>query len=157
MRDVLLMVEHLFLREEMTVKIIIDCLYDIGSVNLINQKVGLRPLNRLMKTIARLSKPAFRCYAWRWFRGNCPELITHWLHTQVSFEPKSPENSAEHASEVIRELPIQATEVVPPALPAASESIQEIQRLRTRVKLLAGLLIGAIILFGSTLILGSPS
>ena len=38
MRDVMLLLESLFEREETTVKMIIDCLYDVGSVNLINKK-----------------------------------------------------------------------------------------------------------------------
>lgn len=85
MHDVLLLLDHLVQREETTVKIILDRLYDVGSINLINQKVGFRPMNRLLKMIARLSKPAFRAVAWRWFKGNCPQLITDWLRTKVSF------------------------------------------------------------------------
>lgn len=85
MRDVLLILENLAEREEATVKMILDCLYDIGSVNLINQKIPVRPLNRLMKAIAQLSKPMFRFFAVRWFKKNGPELIADWLHSQVKF------------------------------------------------------------------------
>jgi hypothetical protein len=86
MKEVLLLLDSLFEREEATVKMILDCLYDVGSVNLINQKFRRRPLNRLMKAIARLSKPAFRLYAIYWFKKNCPQLITNWLGTKVRFK-----------------------------------------------------------------------
>ena len=85
MHDVRLLLVNLVEREEATVKIILDCLYDVGSINIINKKVGFRPMNRFLKAIARLTKPAFRAVAWRWFKGNCPQLITEWLRTKVTF------------------------------------------------------------------------
>jgi len=87
MRDVELLLESLFLREEVTLRLVLDCLYDIGSMNLVNKKVQSRPLNRLMKAIARLSKPAFRPFMLRWSRKNCPHLIAEYLHSQVRFRP----------------------------------------------------------------------
>jgi hypothetical protein len=33
-----------------------------------------------------LSKPVFRLFALRWFKKNCPHLITRWLFNQVRFE-----------------------------------------------------------------------
>jgi hypothetical protein len=84
--DVLILLESLTMREEATIKLIIDCLYDIGYINLINQKVRWRSLNFLAKLIAKSSKPVFRIFAWRWFRRNCPQLITDWLHSQVKFK-----------------------------------------------------------------------
>jgi hypothetical protein len=83
--DVLILLESLTLREETTIKLIIDCLYDIGYVNMINQKVRWRSLNFLAKLIAKSSKPVFRIFAWRWFKQNCPQLITNWLYAQVTF------------------------------------------------------------------------
>jgi len=88
MRDVELLLESLFLREEVTVRLVLDCLYDIGATNLVNRRVRSRPLNYLMKAIARLSKPAFRPFMLRWTRKNCPHLIAEWLHSQVRFGPK---------------------------------------------------------------------
>lgn len=85
LQDVQLLLENLFLREEATLKIIVDCLYDVGSVNLINQKCQLRPLNRLMKWIAKLTKPSFHFFAVRWTKQNAPKLIADWLHSQVTF------------------------------------------------------------------------
>lgn len=87
MRDVELLLESLFLREEVTLRLIADCLYDVGAVNLLNQRVHSRPLNRFMKVIARRSKPVFRFFMLRWSRKNCPHLITQWLYTQVDFSP----------------------------------------------------------------------
>jgi hypothetical protein len=87
MRDVEMLLESLFLREEVTLRLIVDCLYDVGSVNLVNQRVQARHLNRLMKLIARRTKPAFRFFMLRWSRKNCPHLITRWLHSQVKFSP----------------------------------------------------------------------
>ena len=102
MRDVEMLLESLFLREEVTLRLIADCLYDVGSVNLVNQRVHSKPLNWLMKAIARRSKPVFRFFMMRWSRKNCPHLIASWLRTKVVFEPSevvlpevmSPEESA---------------------------------------------------------------
>ena len=85
MHDVLLLVQHLVEQEETTITMILDCLYDVGAVNLINNKFRFKPLNKVMKYIARLSKPAFRVVALRWFKKNCPQLITNWLRSQVTF------------------------------------------------------------------------
>lgn len=85
MQDVLLLLQHLVEREEATVKLILDCLYDIGSVNLINKKFRPRSLNRVMKLIATMTKPTFRAIAFWWFRRNCPQLIADWLRSKVTF------------------------------------------------------------------------
>ncbi len=85
MTEVLLLLDGLFEREETTVKMVLDCLYDVGSINLINKKFHRRSLNRIMRAIARLTKPAFRLYALYWFKKNCPKLITNWLGNKVKF------------------------------------------------------------------------
>ncbi len=87
MRDVEMLLESLFLREEVTMRLIADCLYDVGSVNLLNQRVQSRPLNRFLKVIARRSKPIFRFFMLRWTKENCPRLIAKWLRSQVDFSP----------------------------------------------------------------------
>jgi hypothetical protein len=84
-RNILLLLENLIEREEATFKMIIDCLYEVGSVNLINKKISLRPLNQMMRLIARLSKPGFRVIAYYWVRKNTPKLITNWLLSKVRF------------------------------------------------------------------------
>ena len=88
MKDVLLLLENMFQREEVTLQLVLDRLYDIGSNNLINYRVKPRRLNRLMKWIARLTKPAFHYLAVRWSKKNCPKLIATWLYSQVQF-PKT--------------------------------------------------------------------
>lgn len=88
MRDVELLLESLFLREEVTLRLIVDCLYDVGSINLVNRRVRSRPLNQIMKLVARYSKPVFRPLMLRWSRKNCPHMIAEWLHSQVRFRPK---------------------------------------------------------------------
>ena len=89
MKDVELLLENMFQREEATLQLVMDRLYDIGSNNLINYRVKPRRLNQLMKWIARLTKPAFHYFAVRWSKKNCPKLIADWLYTQVQF-PKPP-------------------------------------------------------------------
>ncbi len=85
MRDVLVLLESLFEREETTVKLILDCLYDVGSVNLINKKFPNQPLNGILKSIAKMSKPAFKIYSlWR-FKREVPLLLTNWLGGKVKF------------------------------------------------------------------------
>ena len=86
MRDVLLLLQQLVEREEITLKLIIDCLYDVGSINLANKKVQNRPLNRIMKAIASMLKPAFRTIALIWVKKNLPVLVTNWLEEKVSFK-----------------------------------------------------------------------
>lgn len=88
MRDVLLLLQNLTEREESTVKLILDCLYDVGAVNLINNKVTFQPLNRFLKSIANKPKRLFRFLGYIWFKKNCPLLITNWLFDQVDFKNK---------------------------------------------------------------------
>jgi hypothetical protein len=85
MRDIHLLLENLFKREETTVKMVLACLYDVGSVNLINKKVSNRSLNGLIKYIATMSKPLFLIIALRWFHKNVPTKLTHWLMNKVNF------------------------------------------------------------------------
>ncbi|MEH2125845.1 hypothetical protein [Nostoc sp.] len=135
MRDVLLLLQNLINSEEATVKLILDCLYDVGSVNLINQKLRLKPLNRVMKLIARMSKPVFRILALNWFKKNCPQLITNWLHTQVSFE--NPQKTPEQVA-------IEVVQLEPYSIPQTESLSQEIKNLRSQVRWLAGISIIAI-------------
>ncbi|MEH2015024.1 hypothetical protein [Nostoc sp.] len=141
MHDVQLLLQNLINSEEATVKLILDCLYDVGSVNLINQKLRLKPLNRVMKLIARMSKPVFRTLALNWFKKNCPQLITNWLHTQVTFE-KTQNRPQKVAVEV--------AELQPYPIPHTENMSQEIKNLRQQVRWLAGISIIAIAVLGVT-------
>lgn len=147
MRDVLLLIKHLAKSEEVTLKLIIDCLYDVGSVNLINKKLPYRPLNGMAKLIARMSKPAFRIFALRWFYKNCPQLITKWLRSKVSFT-----DSNERPKEPI---PV-VSDVQLYSLPAAKDtSREEIKYLRSQVRYLSGISIGAIAALVGTVVVVS--
>ncbi|WP_026733595.1 hypothetical protein [Fischerella sp. PCC 9605] len=143
MHEVLLIIENLAYREEATVKLIFDRLYDIGSLNLINQKFRSRAVKKVLKLIARMSKPAFRIFAWHWFKKNSPQLITNWLRQQVSFK-----NQVTPTSKIIIERQV-------PQLNSFSElehQNKEIQFLRSQVKILATILIGVVAFFGGSLI-----
>ena len=133
MSQVFFLLEHLTEREEVTIKIILDCLYDIGSINLIDHKLSVGFLNKMMKPVARISKPLFKILAIRWFKKNCPQLITDWLYTQVTF------NDDEKKEDVVEK-----------ALPQArmQEPSPELDLLRSQVKLLTVILIGVIGIFG---------
>lgn len=85
MRDIFLLLQQLVEREEVTLRLIIDCLYDVGSINLVNKKFHNRPLNSLMKAIATMSKPVVRIIALRWVKKKLPTLLTNWLEKKVSF------------------------------------------------------------------------
>ena len=85
MRDIFLLLQQLVEREEVTLRLIIDCLYDVGSINLVNKKFHNKPLNGLMKAIATMSKPVVRIIALRWVKKKLPTLLTNWLEKKVSF------------------------------------------------------------------------
>ncbi len=146
MHDVFLLLKNLSNREEVTIKLIIDSLYDIASVNLINKKFNSGPLRKVLKPISRMSKPAFRFFAWRWFLKNFPHLITKWLYRQVSFNaPKKVKDSVTIAKENVQ---LEAATDSETEL-ANKEQEREIMYLRSRVKWLTGLLIGVITIFSS--------
>lgn len=132
MRDVRLLLLNLSENEEATIKLVLDCLYDIGAVNFINQKFRYRPFNRVMKSIAGMSKPIFRIYAWHWFRKNCPQLIANWLYTQVAFE--NPIN-------VPQEIEVEAAAIQQPQMLPAKNASLEIRALRHQIRWLTGITI----------------
>jgi hypothetical protein len=133
MREVFLLLVYLIEREEATVKLIIDCLYDVGSVNLVNQRLKQSPLKAPAKGLAKLSKPVIKIIALRWFKKNGPRLITNWLRFKTAF--KSPATTPTSAVPAVANIP-------PTALP---DSVNlEIRRLRTQVRVLGGISIGAI-------------
>jgi hypothetical protein len=139
-RDVLLLLDNLARREEITTQLILDCLYEIGSKNLINNRFQSRSLNRLMKWIARMGKPAFRTVAVCWFKKNAPRLIADWLHSQVTFKPLEPQPQRSAIPETPLDLSIQ---------PKLENLDREIRRLRRQMRYLGGLLIGASIGLGT--------
>ena len=146
MHDVHLLLENLSNREEATIKLIIDSLYDIGSIKLINKKFRSRHLRIILKPISRMSKPVFRFFAWRWFIKNFPRLITKWLYKQVSFT--TPKKVNKPVTIAKQNIEVEALTQPKPEL-AKQEPNQEVMYLRSRIKWLTGVLIGVITIFCS--------
>ena len=138
MRDILLLLEHLAQRETITVNFILDRLYDMGSVNLINKKFRSHTLNKTMKLIAKTSKPVFKVIALRWFQKNCPKLIADLLHEKVSF-PQEEDKAEKEVQPQVYSLP-----------EGENQAIEVVKRLQSRVRVLTGMLIGAITVCGSS-------
>ena len=145
MQDVLLLVEHLVASQETTFKLIIDCLYDVGSVSFINQKVKLRSVNRLTKMTASMSKPMFRLAAFYWVKKNCPRLVTNWLYKKVTAGQRNL-SQLDYSREVVGQALEQYEQSQMAA--AATERTLEIQRLQGRVKMLQGMLFGTVLALG---------
>jgi hypothetical protein len=86
LRDVYLLLENLALNEEATIKLIIDCLYDIGIINLINKKIPNRSMNKLAKFLSGTPKPIVKIIAWQWVKKNLPNKVTNWLSNKIKFK-----------------------------------------------------------------------
>ncbi len=136
-QDVLLLLEHLAESEEVTVKLVLDRLYEIGANNLINQKVPAPLLKRVLRGATKVSKPAFRIIAFYWFKKNCPRLLTDWLLEQVAFSATETTNK-------------EVVEVSPTALQGTESEQVQIKQLQSKVRLLTNLLIIAIAVGGSS-------
>lgn len=141
MQDIYLLLHNLFEREEVTVKYVLDCLYDIGSVNLVNQRISSRFLNHPVRSVARMSKPMFKILAIRWFKRNCPELITEWLYKKVLFETPQP-----------KKPPRPVVDVQTDTLARLESRTKEVKQLRSQVKLLTGSLVVITAVLGGTVV-----
>lgn len=133
-QEVILLLKSLAEREETTVKLILDRLYELGALNITNNKLRSRILKRLVKRLAKLSQPAFRSIGFYWFKRNCPQLIANWLVEQVAFEAV-------------------ANAAITPTIPANSVEasvIDDLQvlELRSKVRLLTRLLVVGTTIFG---------
>lgn len=150
--QVRILLEHLFNHEETTVKLILGYLYDVGSVNLINQKFRRRPLNRLMRMVAGMSKPIFKVFALRWFKKNCPQLITDWLRSQVSFAPlELATTPAVIELAAVETMAMQGS--YPGGVIAELETRnQKIRQLHQQVRWLSGILVVTTVALGSTVV-----
>lgn len=146
MEEIYLLLNNLFEREEVTIRYVLDCLYDIGSVNLINQRIQMRFLSNPVNALARRSKPLFKMLAMRWFKRNCPELITEWLYGKVLFEPVQPKKKPPRP-------------VVDSSVDASADTqvrlesrTREVQQLRSQVKVLTGSLVLITAVLGGTVV-----
>ena len=138
LHEILILLQQLFQREEATAKRIIECLYDIGTVNWINKNIRLFPFNSLLKYIIRFPKPIAKILGLKlYLQPICPQLITDWLYGLVEFKEKD--------AEVIETETLEAE-----LLPEIKKSHQEIKLLRQKVKLLTGSLVVTILVFGGS-------
>lgn len=101
MHEVTLLLRQLFENEGGLAKRVIGHLYDVATVNIIDQKINNGFLNKSARAIARTAKPLAGPVGYMWLQRNCPELIANWLDEQVSFEQKKPQKSPE----VVEKLP----------------------------------------------------
>lgn len=132
MQDILLLLKNMVYREEETVKLILNCLYDVGSTNLINQKFQSRNLKRTLKWISKMSKPAFKMIFWQWFKMKSPQLITDWLRTQIEFKKVETPKV---------EIVVTAQGTNFNSLDQAQNQMYELKQLRSQVKFLIGILV----------------
>jgi len=152
--EVRLLLKTLIYQEEIILKEIINRLYDVGSTNLINQKFKFETLNKALKFMTKMSKPAFRMLAWQWAQKNSPDLITNWLQGKVTFirvEEMRVEVMAEDES--LENLSLASVSQLPqlPQLPQQNQ-IDQGKHLHLQVKLLTGILVATVTLFGGSLI-----
>lgn len=156
MQDVLLLVQQLVVNQETTFKGLIDCLYDIGSISFINEKIKSRSLGRLTKRIASTSKPVFRMIAFYWVKRNCPTLIANWLCSKVTLNQRDL-SQLDYPREVVGQAIAQyeaeqqalKNQAEPSAAPIpVTLETAEVKRLQGQVKMLQNMLIGSILALG---------
>ncbi len=143
--EVTLLLKTLIDQEEIIVKEILGCLYDVGSTNLVNQKFKFGTLNKTLKFLTKMSKPAFKMVGWQWFKKNCPDLITTWLYSQVTFiklEKTKVQVVAENEN-----LSLVSISQLP-----EENQVSQVKRLHLQVKLLTGILFITVTLFSGSLI-----
>ena len=136
-QEVLLLLQQLAVREEITVKLILNRLYDLGVLNIIRNKLHAPILKGLVRGLAKVSKPAAGFAGVYWFQQNCPQLLTDWLVDQVAFghpEAKTTEILEASSND----------------LPSSESHNLEVKQLRSKVRLLTSILIIAIAFFGSS-------
>ncbi|WP_017294550.1 hypothetical protein [Geminocystis herdmanii] len=135
LREILLLLDQLFRREEATAKGIVGCLYDIAMINIINKYCPLWGINSTLKYLTRFPRPLAQSLGVKlYLQPQCPKLITDWLYTLVEFpEQKTP---ILEAQVVEREL-----------LPTLQKNKLEIQSLQQKVQFLTGSLVATFAIF----------
>ncbi|MGL5035671.1 MAG: hypothetical protein ACRC6M_17935 [Microcystaceae cyanobacterium] len=83
LHDIQLLLQDLFVREESTIRLILEYLYDIGAINIINKKFPFPPLNIFLKSIVGIPKPLAKKLLLRWFKQKCPGILAEWLYNKV--------------------------------------------------------------------------
>lgn len=130
MQEVMFLLKNLLDREQTTVKAIVACLLDIGAIHFINDRVQVRSLRPLARPLAKLSKPALIFFANRWVQQKCPQMIANFLGRRVVIKAK-------------RSQPLPIPQPMPQVTLEPTVIYQhEIRRLRSRVQLTTGALVG---------------
>lgn len=128
LEEILLLLDQLFRREEITAKSIVGCLYDIAVINIINKYCPLWGINSTLKYLTRFPRPLAKSLGVKlYLQPQCPKLITDWLYTLVEFPQTKP---IETKTEII-------------------ENPQELKSLKSQVKLLTRALVTSIAVFSS--------
>lgn len=145
-QEVNLLLTNLFEREQQTIKAIIGCLYDVGTVNLINQRVGIRPLRPLVRPLFRASKPLLIPFGYRWVSRKCPALVTRWLQRKVKAVTSKRPPVAPLQPPPVSTTDAKQIEAVQPLLYQG-----EIRRLRSQVRWTTAALAGVSVTLAVTL------
>jgi hypothetical protein len=94
-----------------------------------------------------MSKPVFRTVAWYWFKNNCPQLITDWLQSKVTFE-----EPIEEPIDKPKEINVEVL-TLQPYSPSQTESLsREVRYLRHQSRWLMGITIVSLLSLGVTVI-----
>lgn len=116
MQVVQTLLEQLFDREDATVRLIFNCLYDVGIINLISHRISLPPAQNFLRGAAQIPKPIFKAIAMRWIRKNCPPLIVKWLYSQVKARTAPTKKAKATAKKAAKKTAKAATEGVVEAM-----------------------------------------
>ncbi|BAQ64303.1 hypothetical protein [Geminocystis sp. NIES-3709] len=135
LREILVLLDQLFRREEATAKAIVGCLYDIATINIINKYCSLWGINFTLKYLTRFPRPLAQSLGVKlYLQPQCPKLITDWLYTLVEFlDQKTPIIEAEIIEQEL--------------LPTLQKNKLEIESLHQKVKLLTGSLMATFTIF----------
>jgi len=149
MDEMLLILEHLFEREEATAKIVLAALYDMGVENIYYRQLRSRILRGVFRPVTKVSKPVFLFFGLRWFKANCPFLIADWLRSLVEFEKEKQSQKTEVTT--VSQGSLQPDEQFQKNLVVVERGNQEVERLSGQVQLLTSTLLITVAVMGGML------
>jgi hypothetical protein len=127
MQEVTLLLANLLEREQTTIKAVIGCLYDVGTVNLVNQRIKFRLLRPLARPLLKVSKPMLTTLGCRWVAKKCPPLLAQWLQGKIKSVTSRP-------APKVPLKPVSTVVEIPAAEPQTMLYQGEIRRLRSQVR-----------------------
>ena len=152
MQEILLLLDNLAQREAVTVTMILERLYDVAQVNLIDKKVNSRTLKGVAKLAAKMSKPAFTKLALGLFQKKAPKLIGDFLYETV-YKKINYQDKQQEREQQDNQAKLTPKEVKPQvySLPEGEpNNLEVVKTLQGKVAVLTGMLIGSIALFGGS-------